>query len=572
MKTPMVGIILMIIWAGSQAFPDTMNFSAITAKLYDLRGLAQTPAASEHSGNFSSRDRAAQFNPVTGRYEKWYSNDDGTGFIRKENEDIVAAEMTGPGVVWRIWSAMPEAGLLKIYIDDQSEPALSIPFKDYFDNTKEPFNYPELVRDNARGKNSYIPIVYQKSCKIVLCQGWGRYYQITYSTLPEDTTVSSFTGTFNDEEKASLEKANQIWARRQASVSLAHQTQTEKTVVIEPGQQIEIAGYNSPAAITAFLVQVPQIDDKKAVDVLRQLTLSMYWDGQEKPAVWAPLGDFFGTAPGINPYRSLPLGMTEKEFYCYWYMPFRSARILLSNESQSSHTLVFKIMTEPLKASSANSLLRFHAKWHRDNDSPHGRDRLMNDRWPDWMVLYAENTQGRFCGMALHIWNPLHMWDRTLRDKYPWNLPSSPSFAEGTELNTFFHDHVLKETYWWGEGDEKFFVDGETMPSTFGTGSEDYFGYAWGTPEKFDSAVQCQTLNHENTGHISVCRWQIADNVPFQSSFEGCIEKYHDNNWPLLYAVTAYWYQQHEIDDVYDLLPVQERVKYYEKPKQVLTH
>jgi hypothetical protein len=192
----------------------------------------------------------------------------------------------------------------------------------------------------------------------------------------------------------------------------------------------------------------------------------------------------------------------------------------------------------------------------------------MNDRWPDWMVLSAEKTGGRFCGMALHIWNPLHMWNRSVSKNYQWNFPDSRSFAEGTGKNAFFRKDVLDNTYWWGEGDEKFFVDGEVMPSTFGTGTEDYFGYAWGTPAKFDSAVQCQTLNHENTGHISVCRWQIADNVPFHNHFEGCIEKYHDNNWPLLYAVTAYWYQQYEVDDVYDKVPVRERVHYYKKPNR----
>jgi hypothetical protein len=85
-----------------------------------------------------------------------------------------------------------------------------------------------------------------------------------------------------------------------------------------------------------------------------------------------------------------------------------------------------------------------------------------------------------------------------------------------------------------GKGSIRFFVDGETYPSTFGTGTEDYFGFAWGTPKLFDSATQCQTRNTNNTGHISLVRWHVSDNVPFQSSFEAAIEKYHGNNWPLL--------------------------------------
>jgi hypothetical protein len=121
--------------------------------------------------------------------------------------------------------------------------------------------------------------------------------------------------------------------------------------------------------------------------------------------------------------------------------------------------------------------------------------------------------------------------------------------------------------YWWGEGDEKFFADGEKFPSTFGTGSEDYFGYAWGTPKFFDSATQCQTRNNGNTGHLSMVRWHIADDVPFQNSFEACLEKYHGNNWPLLYAATAYWYQAPGVADGYEPVPVGEREDYYTLPE-----
>ena len=79
---------------------------------------------------------------------------------------------------------------------------------------------------------------------------------------------------------------------------------------------------------------------------------------------------------------------------------------------------------------------------------------------------------------------------------------------------------------WWGEGDEKFFVDGEKFPSTFGTGSEDYFGYAWCDPHLFQRPYHAQTMTQMNKGHQSVLRWHITDNVPFETSFEGCIEKY----------------------------------------------
>jgi hypothetical protein len=117
---------------------------------------------------------------------------------------------------------------------------------------------------------------------------------------------------------------------------------------------------------------------------------------------------------------------------------------------------------------------------------------------------------------------------------------------------------------WWGEGDEKFFVDGEKFPSTFGTGSEDYFGYAWSDPRPFQHALHNQTHNDGNSkGHISVNRWHISDNVPFQKSFEGCIEKYYSNERPTLYAGTAFWYLAPGGTDPYQAAPLAERVGYW---------
>jgi len=97
---------------------------------------------------------------------------------------------------------------------------------------------------------------------------------------------------------------------------------------------------------------------------------------------------------------------------------------------------------------------------------------------------------------------------------------------------------------WWGEGDEKFFVDGETFPSTIGTGSEDYFGYAWCHPGLFQFAYHCQTMTENNRGHQSVLRWHVTDNIPFQKSFEACIEKYYPNSVGTLYACLPCYYLQ----------------------------
>ncbi len=134
--------------------------------------------------------------------------------------------------------------------------------------------------------------------------------------------------------------------------------------------------------------------------------------------------------------------------------------------------------------------------------------------------------RGRFCGVMLHVWNP--------------------------------------RGGWWGEGDEKFFVDGEKFPSTFGTGSEDYFGYAWGCPALFQRPYHAQTMTQNNQGHQSLLRWHIVDNDPFQTSFEGCIEKYDHPGPSVKYACTAFWYLSSDGVDPYSLPPAQQRDGYYD--------
>jgi hypothetical protein len=237
--------------------------------------------------------------------------------------------------------------------------------------------------------------------------------------------------------------------------------------------------------------------------------------------VWCPLGDFFGTAPGLNKYKSLLTGMTDDGFYALWYMPFgKNAVIELVNDGPQSRTASVRIVHAPLSRP-FDGLGHFHCKWHRDAFP------LTKDRWPDWTMLRTEG-RGRFCGVMLHVWNP--------------------------------------RGGWWGEGDEKFFVDGEKFPSTIGTGSEDYFGYAWCDPHLFQKPFHCQTMTQNNAGHQSVLRWHLLDNIPFQKSFEGCIEKYYPNEQGTRYASTVCWYLSPDGKDPFQPIPVDQRHGYYDRP------
>jgi len=549
----------------------TLSYGDLVSRLYDMKYLATKPQPGEKSGCYSSWDRKAKYNEQTGLYENWFANDDGTGVLSADNTFL---DLQGPGVVWRIWSAMPGPdGNVEFYVDGAPEPTFARPFHLLFkDNFKE---FPELSNMKARGCNSFIPIPFNKSLRIRGAKGWGKYYQFTYTIFPHGTQVPSFTGTYTEGQREALKKANDVWAKRGPKLFVSEQSVSkEVTIDLAPGEEKLVAAYNAPAAIVSLSLKRPEMERMASVKILRELVISMTWDNDKSPAVWSPLGDFFGTGAGETLYRTLVSGMTKECYYSNWYMPFKQALIKVKNDGTTARSLSFIIHTEPLK-NNPDELLRYHCKWHRDDFSGFDEARLWTDRWPDWPVLKVDGASGRFCGFTAHMWNPLHAWNPKVGEIGIKSFPEK--LKEGTPAYAFFKSDVIPRKYWWGEGDEKFFVDGEKMPFTFGTGSEDYFGYAWGEAASFDAALHAQprngmadeigkTANKEgpgNIGHITCARWHIPDNIPFANSFEAVIEKYHGNNWPLLNAYGVSWYQTPGKTDYYKEVPLKERVDYY---------
>ena len=506
---------------------EKLTYVDLVGRLTDLERLAVLPAPGDTCSQWSSYDRASKFDEATGKYVRWDANGDGRGIIRTEGDLAVFAEMEGPGCLWRIWSAKADAGRVKIYLDGAAEPAVDLPFAGYFDGKTAPFVYPSLVHITARGCNNYVPIPYAKSCKIVAEKGWGNYYHFVYETFPKGTVVPTFKMALAAAETAALAAADDILSNKRGQDPAGKrpgEATVARTAAVPPGKAVAVAPLDGQGAITALSIKVPAAASREdEIQLLRELALRITWDGEAAPAVWAPLGDFFGTAPGENKYKSLPLGMTDDGFYSFWYMPFaRGALVEIVNDGAAERSVSVSITRAPLSRPAAG-LGRFHAKWHRDALLPEEPERKI-----DWTMLKTAG-RGRFLGVMLHVWNP--------------------------------------KGGWWGEGDEKFFVDGEKFPSTIGTGSEDYFGYAWCCPQLFENAYHNQTLVKNNKGHVSVNRWHITDNIPFQKSFEGCIEKYYPNAKPTLYASTVYWYLSPGGTDPYPPQPLDQRVGYWTEPE-----
>jgi len=98
---------------------------------------------------------------------------------------------------------------------------------------------------------------------------------------------------------------------------------------------------------------------------------------------------------------------------------------------------------------------------------------------------------------------------------------------------------------WWGEGDEKIFVDGETFPSHFGTGSEDYYGYSFGDLGTFWEApfhAEPRWEGNRKPGFVTVTRTRSLDAIPFTQSLQFDLEVWHWAATKMTYAAATYWY------------------------------
>ena len=513
---------------------ETYSYADLVNRLTDLKALATPPPTGEKTSLASSYDRRSRYDATNDRYIDWDANGDAEG---TDGDNVVLAEIRGPGCIFRTWTATAKAGHVKIYLDGNTNPAVDFPFTAYFDGSQEPFNRPALVyKTNADGYDNYTPIPFQKTCRIVAEKGWGNYYHFNYTQFPPKTVLPTFHLPLSSADAKALDHANELLYHSGQNPNLVSPTDQviRQPVMAEPGKTTLIYDGFGSGAITGLRVKFKLPSDIEAKrTLLRQLALRITWDNQSQPAVWSPLGDFFGTPAGTLPFDSFTTGLGKDGYwYSYWYMPFGShATLSVDNDGAAAVPMDWEITRAQLTQNSDN-LLRFHAKWHRDAFLPKRADRKV-----DWTLLTTRG-RGRYVGTQLHVFN-----------------------ARGE---------------WWGEGDEKFFVDGEKFPSTFGTGSEDYFGYAWGNPDLFSkpfhgqaytehdiSGFRCPTLNG---GHISNFRWHISDNLPFQNGFEGALEKYIPNNQSTLYAAVVYWYLDRSGTDPYPIVPVNERVGYCVRP------
>jgi len=471
----------------------------------------------------SSYNRASVSPDSTG----WFANADMSHFIRVEQNngrrEFVMLDTEGPGAIVRWWMTFYKAqdGILRIYIDNTSDPVIEGSPDSLLSGallTGYPFSAsvqkgaPVGEEGRDYDHNFYLPIPFSKHCKVTYeCDSlrilydyegihvekgyyWPDvFYNICYRSYSKGTNVESFSMQALTEAKPLVEKAGILLM--DIAVYSSEEKYFEKLLL--PGDSIVIQLTGNNKAVNRLAVR---IDSDNKQQALRSVIIEATFDGHR--TIWAPVGEFFGSGYSLNTHRTwMNLRNKEGMMKSFWVMPYRK-QCTISFINYGTDTVHLKGDAGIMDYNWNERSMYFGASWH---EYYHIRSRAANGSPFD--LSFADiKGKGVYAGDQVTLFN-----------------------------NTYF---------WWGEGDEKIFVDGEKFPSSFGTGSEDYYGYSFARQESFSHPFlsQPEGTGNMNWGPTINMRHRSLDAIPFTISISPMIELWHWKDIEMNYALTAYYY------------------------------
>lgn len=249
---------------------------------------------------------------------------------------------------------------------------------------------------------------------------------------------------------------------------------------LNAGETKTLLEVNSPGIIQRMWVTI----NDRSFKMMRSLRLRIYWDGDKKPAVDVPFGDFFAAPLGrtVAFQSALFSNPQGRSFNCYIPMPFKkSAKVILTNEGTVNlGSVYYDIDFVTLKKPAADALY-FHAHWNRE---------MKGAPEKDFEMLPLVKGKGRFLGVNVGV-----------------NV-----------------DSVYGNT-WWGEGEVKMYMDGDKEYPTYnGTGTEDYIGTGWGE-EPFTNLYQGCLVADDKKRQYSFYRFHVPDQIFFYQDFRAVLQK-----------------------------------------------
>ena len=319
----------------------------------------------------------------------------------------------------------------------------------------------------------------------------------------------------SDNPQPEVVKIGQEWNKDKASRELGQKWKVRPFIALPSGSTTTIMDTDGPGRITHIWIT---LDQKRYRDII----IRMYWDGEDKPSVEAPIGDFFccgfSRAMEIN---SIPINVNPTGgLNCYFPMPFRKhAKITVENRAPEQLAHFFYAISMDEDAVEPDEAY-FHAMFRRENPSEYMKD---------YLIVDGIKGHGHYIGTQMC-----------------WQQNSAG---------------------WWGEGEIKAFIDGDKeFPTYCGTGTEDYFGGAWSymgnysapfmgyqdmmISKKYGEYGEKETRLTNSIGNRhSMYRFHLLDPIRFQSDLKVTMQALgwrSEHRFLSLQddiASVAYWYQ-----------------------------
>ena len=520
-RYPVILILLTLVFMGCQK--KSITLEDLLLEITDREALANFPDPEFSLAQFSSYDRATvqPGNPL------WFANWDRTMFIRTDTIDgrteYVMFDAEGPGAIVRFWMTFAGEnsgkGTMRIYFDHQDQPVIEGTAMEILSGNLlvgEPLasSVSDSTQYEMRGHNLYLPLPYQVHCKVTYesenikdpgakTGGEAVYYNINYRTYGDDADIKSFTMDDLGTYAPVIEKVQQDLLGRSRGLDKLHKESLHLSGIVQPGESLDRT-ISGERAVRMLKVKVsPDVNPQS----LRSTILEMSFDGNR--TVWSPLGDFFGTGYQLRYsntwYTSVDVDGT---MVSYWVMPFRkNVEIKLVNSGTEPIEIQdLEIVTAPWAWNHRS--MHFGSSWHQFTELATGEMKNNEGKGDPFDINYVTlEGKGVYAGDAITLFNTVYAW--------------------------------------WGEGDEKIYVDGESFPSHIGTGTEDYYGYAWCRPEKFANhpfIAQPDGSGNFWPGYTINLRHRGLDGIPFNSSLKVDMEMWHWTRATINFAPVTFWY------------------------------
>lgn len=471
---------------------------------------------------YSSYDRRS----VSPGDSTWFANEDGFGGEPVPGfEEVLAApdssgtgtylicDIRGPGVIQRLWTA-GISGVIRVFLDSPAKLLYEGSAEDFFRKPIEILTGDDELKKYSEAfyqfDASYFPIPFSNGLRMEWTGNISdiHFYHVGLRLYDSHQDVESFSRENFVKYRTEMIRTDSLLRNPDHLPVAGSHFSVNEEIILESGGRARLMNLKGPSAIVRFRLKADAVNPE---NMLRQTVLRMWFDDTENAQVNAPLGDFFGAAPGVNPYESLPFSvLPDSSMICRFEMPFRkSAEIVIENHSPGKIKVSAEAIVVPFRWKVGKSM-HFHTVW----DIDHGLTASgLDSRASDIPYLVA-GGRGRIAGAAALIYNPSR-------------VPTSWG-------------------NWWGEGDEKIFIDRDTFPSFFGTGSEDYFNYSWSSSEIFSYPYCGQPRNDGpgNRGYVSNYRWHVSDDIPFREKAGFYMElKHHGRVEGFSYGRIIYFYR-----------------------------